>query len=76
MCEVEALALESARLEELRLAAVEGRIEADIALGRHARAIGALERLVAEFPAREYEFPGMSESGQGRWRRVGTHPGA
>src|SRR5262249_55954578 len=31
VCEVEALALESARLEELRLAAVEGRIEADIA---------------------------------------------
>ena len=50
---VEALALESARLEELRLAAVEGRIEADIALGRHARVIGELERLVAEFPVRE-----------------------
>jgi DNA-binding SARP family transcriptional activator len=32
VCDVEALALESARLEELRLAAVEGRIEADIAL--------------------------------------------
>ena len=33
VCDVEALALESARLEELRLTAVEGRIEADIALG-------------------------------------------
>jgi predicted ATPase/DNA-binding SARP family transcriptional activator len=53
VCEVEALALESARLEELRLAAVEGRIEADIALGRHARVIGELERLVAEHPVRE-----------------------
>jgi DNA-binding SARP family transcriptional activator len=53
VCEVEALALESARLEELRLAAVEGRIEADIALGRHARVIGELDRLVAEFPLRE-----------------------
>jgi len=53
VCEVGALALESARLEELRLAAVEGRIEADIALGRHARVIGELERLVAEFPVRE-----------------------
>jgi len=53
VCEVEALALESARLEELRLAAVEGRIEADIALGRHARVIGELECLVAEFPVRE-----------------------
>src|SRR5262249_57017135 len=51
--EVEALAVESARLEELRLAAVAGRIEADIALGRHARVIGELERLVAEFPVRE-----------------------
>ena len=53
VCEVEALALESSRLEELRLAAVEGRVEADIALGRHARVIGELERLVAEFPLRE-----------------------
>src|SRR5262249_59117784 len=53
VCDVEALALESARLEELRLAAVEGRIEADIALGRHARVIGELERLLADFPVRE-----------------------
>src|SRR6516225_5104212 len=53
VCEVETLALESARLEELRLAAAEGRIEADIALGRHAWVIGELERLVAEFPVRE-----------------------
>jgi transcriptional activator len=36
VCEVEALALQSARLEELRLAAVDGRIEADLALERHA----------------------------------------
>ena len=53
VCDVEALALESARLEELRLAAVEGRIEADIALGRHAQVTGELERLVAEHPVRE-----------------------
>ena len=53
VCHVEPLALETARLEELRLAAVEGRIEADIALGRHANVIGELERLVAEFPLRE-----------------------
>src|SRR5262249_59079387 len=37
VCDVEALALESARLEELRLAAVGGRIGADIALGRRAQ---------------------------------------
>src|SRR5262245_34691557 len=53
VCDVEALALESARLEELRLAAVEGRIEADIAMGRHAQVTGELERLVAEHPVRE-----------------------
>jgi len=53
VCDVEALALESARLEELRLAAVEGRIEADIALGRHAQVTGELERLVVQFPVRE-----------------------
>jgi predicted ATPase/DNA-binding SARP family transcriptional activator len=53
VCDVEALALESARLEELRLAAVEGRIEADIALGRHAQVTGELERLVVEYPVRE-----------------------
>ena len=53
VCEVEPLAREAARLEELRLAAVEGRIEADIALGRHAEVTGELEGLVAEYPLRE-----------------------
>ena len=53
VCEVEPLAREAARLEELRLAAVEGRIEADIALGRHAGVTGELEGLVAEYPLRE-----------------------
>jgi predicted ATPase/DNA-binding SARP family transcriptional activator len=53
VCEVETLALESARLEELRLTAIEGRIEADIASGRHAQVTGELERLVAEHPVRE-----------------------
>ncbi len=53
VADIETLALESARLEELRLNAVEGRIEADIALGRHAQVTGELERLVAEYPVRE-----------------------
>jgi DNA-binding SARP family transcriptional activator len=44
---------ESARLEELRLAALEDRIAADLALGRHARLVGELEGLVAEHPFRE-----------------------
>ena len=51
--EVEPLAREAARLEELRLVAVEGRIEADVELGRHADVTGELESLVAEHPLRE-----------------------
>ena len=51
--DVEALARESARLEELRLVAVEGRIEADIELGLAAQTAGELEGLVAEHPLRE-----------------------
>ena len=47
------LALESGRLEELRLLGVEGRIEAELALGLHAELIGELERLVGEHPLRE-----------------------
>jgi predicted ATPase/DNA-binding SARP family transcriptional activator len=53
VADVEPLALEAARLEELRLVAVEGRAEASIALGLHAEAAGELEQLVAEYPVRE-----------------------
>jgi predicted ATPase/DNA-binding SARP family transcriptional activator len=53
VCVVEPLAREAARLEELRLAAVEGRVEADIALGLHAEVTGELEGLVAEYALRE-----------------------
>jgi DNA-binding SARP family transcriptional activator len=42
-----------ARLEEVRLAAFEQRIEADLALGRHADVTAELEALVAEHPLRE-----------------------
>jgi DNA-binding SARP family transcriptional activator len=41
------------RLEEIRLAALELRIDADLALGRHAALVGELEALVAEHPLRE-----------------------
>src|SRR5689334_1870825 len=41
------------RLEELRLATLGDRIEADLAIGRHADLIGELEALVAEHPLRE-----------------------
>jgi DNA-binding SARP family transcriptional activator/predicted ATPase len=45
--------LEANRLEELRLAALEERIEADLALGRHAELVGELDALVARHPLRE-----------------------
>ena len=41
------------RLEELRLAAVEARIDAQLALGQHAAAIAELEALVQQHPLRE-----------------------
>jgi DNA-binding SARP family transcriptional activator len=41
------------RLDEIRLAAVELRIDADLALARHDELIGELEALVAEHPLRE-----------------------
>jgi YVTN family beta-propeller protein len=44
---------EAARLEELRLAALEARIDADLALGRHDALAGELERLAGEHPLRE-----------------------
>jgi DNA-binding SARP family transcriptional activator/DNA-binding beta-propeller fold protein YncE len=43
----------AARLDDLRLAAVELRVEADLALGRHEALVGELERLVSEYPFRE-----------------------
>ena len=41
------------RLEELRLQALEARIEADLQLGHHSRVIAELEALVASHPGRE-----------------------
>ena len=46
-------AAESARLEELRIQAVEERIKAELALGRHRELAAELEGLVAEHPFRE-----------------------
>ena len=42
-----------ARLEELRAAALELRVEAELALGHHAQVIGELQQLVVEHPLRE-----------------------
>src|SRR5262245_11420121 len=41
------------RLEELRLLALERRLEAELALGRHAELVGELEAFVAQNPLRE-----------------------
>ncbi len=45
--------VEIARLEELRLACLEERVDADLACGRHSELVGELEALVAEHPHRE-----------------------
>ena len=44
---------EIARLEELRVAALEGRLEADLACGRDRELVGELEAIVKEHPLRE-----------------------
>lgn len=44
---------EIVRLEELRFAALEDRIDADLALGLHAELVGEIEALVALHPLRE-----------------------
>ena len=45
---------EAARIEELRLRALELKIDADLALGRHDDALPELERLIVEAPLREH----------------------
>ena len=44
---------EIGRLGDLRLAALEDRVDADLACGRHAQLVGELEALVSEHPMRE-----------------------
>jgi DNA-binding SARP family transcriptional activator len=45
--------LEAARLEELRVTALEERVDAELELGRHTALVGELEQLVATHPLRE-----------------------
>ena len=47
------LAAEASRLEELRLNALEERVEAELSLGEHSAVVGELQALVAEHPYRE-----------------------
>jgi DNA-binding SARP family transcriptional activator len=44
---------EITRLEELRVSALEDRIQGDLDLGRHAALVGELEALVVSYPVRE-----------------------
>lgn len=44
---------ETGQLEELRLGALEARIDADLAVGRHSEVVAELEVLVAQHPYRE-----------------------
>jgi len=53
VCYEEFAQAEVARLEELRLAVLEDRIEADLALSRHRELVPELEALVSEHAARE-----------------------
>jgi DNA-binding SARP family transcriptional activator len=53
LAETSFAASEILRLEELRMGALERRLEADLALGRHAELVGELEALVREHPLRE-----------------------
>ena len=43
----------ASRLDELRLVALEQRIQADLACGRHTELVGELEALATEYPLRE-----------------------
>jgi len=47
------ISTEAARLEELRLAAVEDHVDAELALGRHTALVAELERSVRRHPMRE-----------------------
>ncbi len=53
LADEEAFRLEAYRLDELRLAAMELSLEADVALGRHELVVGELESAVEEYPYRE-----------------------
>jgi DNA-binding SARP family transcriptional activator len=53
LSDVAIIAAERSRLEELRLAALEGRIDADLELGREARLVVELSSLAVRHPRRE-----------------------
>ncbi|MGH3348781.1 MAG: alpha/beta fold hydrolase, partial [Nocardioides sp.] len=54
LSDVPALAPEAQRLDQQRLAALEGRIEAELALGSHEALVGELTALAGQHPLREH----------------------
>ena len=53
VADVELVRHEAQRLDALRVSAVEAKVEADVALGRHHELVAELEGLVAVYPLRE-----------------------
>jgi DNA-binding SARP family transcriptional activator len=66
----EAFELDSYRLEEMRLAAMEICLEADLALGNHELIVGELEAAVEEHPYRERLWFLLIEALEAGYRRV------
>ena len=62
--------VEIVRLEELRLRALELRLEADLALGRHRELVGELEALVRDNPLRERLRAALMRALYGAGRQV------
>jgi DNA-binding SARP family transcriptional activator len=58
------------RLEELRLAALERRIDADLTLGRFAELVGEIQALVREHPLRERLRAALMQALYGSGRQV------
>jgi tetratricopeptide (TPR) repeat protein len=53
MSDVPMLAAEAARLDEVRLSALQSRLAVDLSMGRHAGVLGELAKLAGEYPLRE-----------------------
>jgi DNA-binding SARP family transcriptional activator len=64
------VAAEAARLDELRLVAVEARVDADLACGRHAEVITELRELTGRHPLRERLWARLMAALHGSGRRA------
>lgn len=70
LADLDPFRLEALRLDELRVAAMESQLEAELALGRHDLVIGALEASVQENPYRERLWHLLIEALGHQGRRV------